>query len=169
MNLAEKIGDQAIILYQLFFIYNYMHFNNIYCLMMFILIFLNIIINFVTKKFFIELFKKDSFKKYNHRLPLLGSFCRPIDTKCEMLTMTGYGMPSGHSQIVSFLFAFYYFYYKNTKEFSMNIFLVYLAIALFVMYTRYSSGMHSIQQIILGHLYGILIGYVLAKGISLVY
>lgn len=158
MNLFEKIGEQSIILYQLFFIQNYMIFNNKHSLVMFILIFVNIFINLITKLTLIKWMKN-----LNHKLPILGSFCRPNDPKCEKLTMTGYGMPSGHSQISSFIPSFYYFYYKNREDFSFPIFITYVSIAIYIMYSRYTSNMHSIQQIILGSMFGILLGYIIAK------
>ncbi len=158
MNLVEKAGDQSIILYQLFFIYNYMHFKNKYSMAMFLSVFLNVIINLVTKKYLIE-----KMKPYNHKLPILGKFCRPIDKNCNNLNVLGYGMPSGHSQIASFIAAFYYFYYLSKEDFSYNKFILLSIIAVFVMYTRYTAKMHTIPQITLGSIYGIGIAFVLAK------
>ncbi len=102
-------------------------------------------------------------KPHEHKLPVLGSFCRPSDRACEKLTGAGYGMPSGHSQIACFIPAFYYFYYRGYEDFSMEKFAIMSAVALFIMYTRYTSKKHSIQQIIIGGLYGTLIAFVFAR------
>ncbi len=158
MNLIEKLGDQGIILIQLFFVYNYMMFKNQYSIVMLTSIFISIFINFITKLYLIEYMKK-----YNHKLPILGNFCRPLDTQCKNLTGTGYGMPSGHSQAIAFLAAFYYFYYHKYDDFSKPKFITLISIAIFIMATRYTSKMHSIQQIIIGALYGILIAFILSK------
>lgn len=157
MNFVEKVGDQSIVLYQLFFIYNYMIFKNKYSLIMFIIIFISIIINALTKYQLIHFMKR-----FNHKLPLLGSFCRPNDVKCENLTILGYGMPSGHSQIASFIPAIYYFLFKDYEDFSISKFITLISIGLFIMTTRYTSKKHSIQQILMGSLYGILIAYLMS-------
>lgn len=156
MNLVEKVGDQSFILYQLFFIYNYMIFKNKYSLIMFIAIFVNFLINIITKNYLIEVMKP-----YNHVLPILGNFCRPSDPECKKLTSTGYGMPSGHSQFATFIPAFYYLYSKKNETLSIPTFTILILIAIFIMRTRYTSKAHTIQQIILGGSYGVLIAYVI--------
>ena len=158
MNLIEKLGDQSIILYQLFFISNYMNFKNQYSLIMFIAVMINIFINMGLKYNLVKIMKP-----YNHQLPLLGKFCRPLDTKCEKTTVFNYGMPSGHSQIASFIPAIYYFLYKDFDTFSNGKFITMVSIGFFIMTTRYTSKMHTIQQIIMGGLTGILIGYIFSK------
>ena len=161
MNLLEKLGEQGIIFYQLFFIYNYMNFKNKYSLMMFITILINVFINLATKNQLMKLMKP-----YNHKLGFLGSFCRPLDKGCKNISMTGYGMPSGHSQVASFIPAIYYFLYKDYDDFSYPKFLTMISIGIFIMSTRYTSKVHSIQQIIVGSLYGILIAYGMGKVIN---
>ena len=98
-------------------------------------------------------------KKHNHRLPLIGNLCRPIDKDCKNINTLGYGTPSNHSQISSFVAAFYYFYYRNTEEYSKTTTFILTALAIIIMATRYTSKMHSIPQIILGSLVGIFLAY----------
>ncbi len=162
MNLIEKIGDQGIAIYMIFFIFNTMNFKNKFSQIMTISILLNIIINAITKHQLIKYMKP-----LNHRLPILGTFCRPIDTKCENLTISGYGMPSGHSQIATLIPAMYYFLYNDYESFSYTKFYVMASIGLFIMITRYTSKMHSIPQIILGSLYGLLIAFLFSKTIKM--
>jgi membrane-associated phospholipid phosphatase len=159
MNLLEKVGEQSIFLYELYFIYAFMAYKHNFSFLMVVLIFGNIVFNMVTKAYVMKLGAA-----YNHTLPLFGSLCRPIDTECKGLTMMGYGTPSGHSQIVSFVAAFYYFYYRDKEmEMSHSYLAVLVAIALFVMHTRYTSKMHSLPQIVLGSLTGVGLAFVVAK------
>ena len=65
-----------------------------------------------------------------------------------------YGMPSGHSQSVGFSCAFIYLSLCN-----FNYFLGYLAISIITMTQRFTSKSHSILQIIIGFILGILIAY----------
>ena len=163
MNLAEKIGEQSIFLYELYFIYAFMAYKHNFSFLMVALIFGNIVLNMVTKAYLIKVGAA-----FNHKLPLFGSLCRPIDTECKGVTMMGYGTPSGHSQIVSFVAAFYYFYYKDKEaEFSQSYLFVLATIALFVMYTRHTSKMHSLPQIVLGSLTGVVLAFVTAKVLRL--
>jgi membrane-associated phospholipid phosphatase len=156
MNLIEKLGEQSIFLYELYFIYAFMAYKNNFAFTMVIAILSNIVLNMILKMYVIQLGTK-----YNHKLPIFGSLCRPIDTECKGINMIGYGTPSGHSQIVSFVAAFYYFYYKDTAEFSKGKFGLLLALAIFTMATRYTSSMHSIPQILLGCSIGVGLAYVL--------
>ena len=161
MNIIEKLGDQSIILYQLFFLNNYLVFKNNYSLIMFITIFINIFINLSTKHYLMN-----AMKSKNHRIPILGTFFRPkyktMQDKLKSLTITDYGMPSGHSQIASFIPAFYYFAYIN-NDFSIQKFTILFVISISIMYTRFTSKMHTIQQITIGSIFGIIIAYVISK------
>lgn len=158
MNFIEKVGEQSIFLYELYFIYLFMAYKNRFSFIMVVAILANIVINMLAKGYIIEFGKK-----YNHELPIFGRLCRPIDIECKGISMIGYGTPSGHSQIVSFVAAFYYFYYNNTLEYSKTNFLILCMIGLFTMSTRYTSSMHSLPQILLGALFGICLAYGLNK------
>jgi membrane-associated phospholipid phosphatase len=133
-----------------------MVYKNNFAFIMALAIIGNIILNMLFKGVFIQIGKQ-----FNHTLPLFGSLCRPIDTECKGIDIFGYGTPSGHSQIVAFIAAFYYFYYNNGKEYSKSKFGILIAMALFTMTTRYTSSMHSIPQILLGGSIGVGIAYLL--------
>lgn len=162
MTILETLGTQSIVLYQLYFTYSFLTYKNQYSLIMVVTILTNIVINITIKNYLMEWGKT-----HNHRLPIIGNLCRPIDKDCKKINKLGYGTPSNHSQISSFIAAFYYFYYRNTEDFSKitNIFLTILA--LFIMLTRYTSKNHTIPQIILGSTLGISLAYVFNLVISL--
>jgi membrane-associated phospholipid phosphatase len=163
MRFLEKLGSNSIFFLELYFIYAFMVYKNNFAFIMALAIIGNIILNMLFKGFFIQIGKQ-----FNHTLPLFGSLCRPIDTECKGIDVFGYGTPSGHSQIVAFIAAFYYFYYRkghdhsNGKEdYSKSKFGILIAMALFTMTTRYTSSMHSIPQILLGGSIGVGIAYLL--------
>jgi len=157
MRFLEKLGSNSIFLFELYFIYAFMVYKNNFAFIMALAIIGNIILNMLFKGFFIQIGKQ-----FNHTLPLFGSLCRPIDTECKGIDIFGYGTPSGHSQIVAFIAAFYYFYYNKGKEdYSKGKFAILIAMALFTMTTRYTSSMHSIPQILLGGSFGVGMAYLL--------
>jgi len=157
MRFLEKLGSNSIFLFELYFIYAFMVYKNNFAFIMALAIIGNIILNMLFKGVFIQIGKQ-----FNHTLPLFGSLCRPIDTECKGIDIFGYGTPSGHSQIVAFIAAFYYFYYNKSKEdYSKGKFAILIAMALFTMTTRYTSSMHSIPQILLGGSFGVGMAYLL--------
>lgn len=154
MTIIETLGTQSIVLYELYFTYSFLTYKNQFSLIMAVTILTNIVVNLMVKNYIMEWAKS-----HNHYIPIIGSLCRPVDTKCDKIDKIGYGTPSNHSQISSFVAAFYYFYYKNTEEYSKTTTIVLTALAVIIMTTRYTSNMHSIQQIILGSLLGIFLAY----------
>jgi membrane-associated phospholipid phosphatase len=156
MRFLEKLGSNSIFLFELYFIYAFMVYKNNFAFIMALAIIGNIILNMLFKGVFIQIGKQ-----FNHTLPLFGSLCRPIDTECKGIDIFGYGTPSGHSQIVAFIAAFYYFYYRKGQDQSKSKFAILIAMALFTMTTRYTSSMHSIPQILLGGSFGVGIAYLL--------
>ena len=169
MRFLEKLGSNSIFFFELYFIYAFMVYKNNFAFIMALAIIGNIILNMLFKGIFIQIGKQ-----FNHTLPLFGSLCRPIDTECKGIDVFGYGTPSGHSQIVAFIAAFYYFYYRkghdhskgkedysNGKEYNKSKFGILIVMALFTMTTRYTSSMHSIPQILLGGSIGVGIAYLL--------
>jgi hypothetical protein len=181
MTIIETLGTQSIFLYELYFTYSFLTYKNQFSLIMVVTILTNIVINLILKNYIMEWGKSHSYpvdmratlsgkshsytdaqeKTHNHYIPIFGSLCRPIDKKCDKIENIGYGTPSNHSQISSFIAAFYYFYYKNTEEYSKITMIVLTALAIMIMTTRYTSKMHSIPQIMLGSLLGIFLAYVL--------
>jgi membrane-associated phospholipid phosphatase len=91
--------------------------------------------------------------RYNYELPILGSFCRPSRPGCNLSTPSGsMGMPSGHTQTVVFVVAYLYYRYGNkSKVVWSGIFA-----AIMVMYCRVASLKHSVQQVVVGALFGIM-------------
>jgi hypothetical protein len=158
MRFIEKLGEQSIFLYELYFIYSFMAYKNNFSFIMVVSILGNIILNLIFKSYTIQMGEK-----WNHKLPLFGSLCRPMDKECKNINVIGYGTPSGHSQIVTFIAAFYYFYNKDTEVYSKTTFAIFTLIALITMATRYTSSRHSIPQILLGSSMGIAIAFILAK------
>ena len=154
MNLFEKVGEQSIFILELIFIAQYLMYNNTFAFWVLVGTLINIIINMLTKAQVRRLGEAIS-----HRLPFLGTMCRPIDTDCSRIPEIGYGMPSGHSQIAGFIAAFYYFYSHDTDTFSKPLFGFYCFVAGLIMFSRVSAGMHSIPQVVFGCSIGILIAY----------
>ena len=165
MTVLETLGTQSIFLYELYFTYSFLTYKNQFSLIMVVTILTNIVINLIVKNYIMEWAKSRSEratlsgKSHKHYIPIIGSLCRPIDTKCDQIDKIGYGTPSNHSQISSFIAAFYYFYYKNTEEYSNTTTILLTTLAIIIMTTRYTSKMHSIPQIILGSLLGIFLAY----------
>lgn len=142
-------------IYLIYFIYSFLTYKIHYSLIVIITVLINININILIKKYLNKLGKK-----YNHKIPVIGNLCRPIDKDCKKVNKLGYGTPSNHSQISSFIAAFYYFYYRNTKDYSMITTIFLSALAFFIMINRYTSKNHSISQIILGSALGISLAYI---------
>ena len=69
-----------------------------------------------------------------------------------------YGMPSGHSQSVGFSLTYIFFTLKNT-----SISLFYAVISLITLMQRFQYKNHSIPQVIVGFLLGLVIGYIFYK------
>tara|TARA_B100000927_G_scaffold270069_1_gene245920 strand:+ start:113 stop:547 length:435 start_codon:yes stop_codon:yes gene_type:complete len=64
------------------------------------------------------------------------------------------GMPSGHTQLSWLIFTFFYL---NNDNFNTYLFGI---LAIFTSYQRIYSGMHSQQQVFVGFLLGIILGYI---------
>jgi len=124
------------------------------------------------------------FKKlYGHKssYPILGMGERPdgarhcgsfiYDYDLEGIP-TSYGMPSGHSQMATLIATFLIMYLLNT--YGVNLYnIISISIILFIcigiLYSRFHLKCHTIQQIIVGGLIGILygsIGYFIYKKVN---
>ena len=66
-----------------------------------------------------------------------------------------YGMPSGHSQSVLFSTIFIYFAFHNIK-----LTIVYLIISIITLFQRVIENHHTVLQVIVGSMIGLIIGYV---------
>jgi membrane-associated phospholipid phosphatase len=118
-------------------------------------------------------------------LPLLGIGKRPVGaTSCTFILddipSTSYGMPSGHSQII-WTFGIYIIckiidkWHKTTTNqdtttqlqglgyiWVISSILFILSIMVYVSYSRvYIEGCHTIQQVVVGGMLGVLIGFLI--------
>ena len=75
--------------------------------------------------------------------------------KGKRLSIDKYGMPSGHAQSVGFSCIFIYFTLYN-----FYFFLGYLGISIITMMQRYNYKNHTISQIIVGFIVGLILGYI---------
>ena len=66
-----------------------------------------------------------------------------------------YGMPSGHSQSVLFSTIFIYFAFHNIK-----LTIIYLLISIITVSQRVIENHHTVLQVIVGSMFGLIIGYV---------
>ena len=69
-----------------------------------------------------------------------------------------YGMPSGHAQNLGFSIGFMYIFIKKSY-----ILWVVIIISLITMFQRYVNNKHSIIQLFIGYIFGILIGFLFYK------
>jgi membrane-associated phospholipid phosphatase len=113
--------------------------------------FFNIIINYILKGLIKEPRPVDDVHIFNMQL-------NNAYLKGEQLGNHRYGMPSGHSQAVFFSVFFIYLALKNIK-----ITALYLFVAFLTLYQRVKYKNHSVLQVIIGSLVGILVAYVFYK------
>ena len=108
---------------------------------------LNTILNVVLKGIFQQprpIYDKDLFKvalNYNKKHQF-------------MIPSNIYGMPSGHAQSVFYSTIFIYLMFKNS-----NITIFYLLISLITLFQRIEELWHTVFQVIIGSLIGLIFGY----------
>lgn len=130
------------------------------------------IFNWVLK----QIFKKMYQLAGKESLPILGRGYRPVGaTDCSLTHQCGkkisktFGMPSGHSQLVWALTTYFILYLYNIdkeelednkhKQYIYGItYGIIVLLALIVSYSRVRMGCHTIQQVILGGIFGGLTG-----------
>jgi membrane-associated phospholipid phosphatase len=71
---------------------------------------------------------------------------------------SGYGMPSGHAQNLGYSLGFMFIFIKNS-----DIFWVYIIVSIITIFQRYTNKKHTILQLILGFIFGLLIGILFYK------
>ncbi len=117
---------------------------------------------------------RNIYKYYNtDYLPILGKGNRPDNAKsCSCLNIINenklFGMPSGHTQIITFISTYIILnmiYKLNFKIKNIIIFILILIIliliVIYVMFTRvYITYCHTIRQVLIGGLIGLLFGIV---------
>ena len=155
--------------------------SNYYFILYGIFAYLNLIINKILKYIAKFIYNKFDIKS----LPIIGLGVRPKGAvncsaipyqKGYITKSKSFGMPSGHSQNAWFLFGFMLLYlinnYKNEKNDTMEKFLfglkisVLFIIALSISISRVYINCHTVQQVIIGGIIGLIIGclaYLLTK------
>lgn len=154
---------------------------NYYLLLLSIFGVANGVLNYVFKRGFEFLYNKLNVKT----LPILGRGERPIGFKncsdvpsCESIhSAFAFGMPSGHAQTAWFIFIFLVLYLNDilenkkkmtdnsNKKIYYNLWLAFaiiigLIISGYITYSRVAVGCHTIQQVTLGGILGLLLGTV---------
>ncbi len=151
--------------------------TNLYLIVLGCLLYSNAIFNKILKKILkkiYEILKVDS-------LPILGKGARPPGAincgsmptlKSYTKLSTSFGMPSGHSQTVWFLYGFALLYLikkfrNNTLPFKHQILnkilfgvsiLLFFMMGVYISKTRIIKGCHTFQQVIFGGLIGFILG-----------
>lgn len=151
--------------------------TNLYLIILGCLLYSNAVFNKILKKIFKHMYETLNMDS----LPLLGKGIRPKGAincgsmptlKSYTKLSKSYGMPSGHSQTVWFLYGFALLYLikkfrNNTFPFKhqiLNILLLYTSIILFLVIgiyisrTRVIKGCHTINQVVFGGLIGFILG-----------
>lgn len=132
---------------------------------------------------YLKLLCKNVIYKNTDYIPILGYGKRPIGAKnCGIFIddanpnalSTSFGMPSGHSNFASLCGTFWILYIlQNSDIYNGNDIYKYLVIAfitflsLSIMISRYFLGCHTIQQIVVGGLMGIGMGYIGFMGFNM--
>lgn len=128
-------------------------FNNIFSLLLFILLIIDNILN----KIFKNIFKY--YVPINGDRPKNAKNCGCfIDINNINKLSTTYGMPSGHSQNIFFITTILSLYLNNIYK---TIFLLFIAI--YGGYLRIKFGCHTLNQVIIGGIIGIIFGYLCYK------
>jgi len=117
--------------------------------------------------FFNYLLKHYIFKPImgNKKYKVLGTGTRPRGAKncgyfIDNKSPTSYGMPSGHSQTVGIFSGYYISEALDRDHENKNVVIALLSIlTLLVMYSRVKFGCHTVQQVIIGALIGLMMGY----------
>lgn len=160
----------------------FIYFQSFFFLVMFILQFIGIYINKFLKEYIFKPIYMIHGKKIDEgiSLPLLfignrplGSSCCDAIFKCSEKISKTFGMPSGHAQSIGiFTSMVLLFWYNNNKKIGKigkltkminerwGWLLIIFILILGIFYTRvYYTGCHTIQQVLVGFLVGIGIGY----------
>ncbi len=152
---------------------------NYYLVLLSIFGIVNGVLNYVFKRGFEFLYNKLKTKT----LPILGRGARPVGFKncsdvpsCENIASHfAFGMPSGHAQTAWFVFIFVILYLNDIidekkkltddskKKIYYNLWfsaaiLIGLIISGYITYSRVAVGCHTIQQVTLGGILGLILG-----------
>ena len=142
--------------------------NKVICILFVLSLISDILNKFLKEVVFRNIYKKKKYIKY------LGIGKRPKLAKgCSCLSVLKeeklFGMPSGHSQYSAFLCIFLILFFSNNLNFKNKInyaiiillSLILILITFYIMYTRiYITQCHTINQVIVGGLIGIIFGII---------
>ncbi len=139
-----------------------------------VLSFVSSILNFILKIIFKIVYEKIGNKK--GMIPILGRGMRPqgayncgVIPTCDKSPSKSFGMPSGHSQSVWFMFGFFILYFLKFKSINQKqnkswnwILLLKISLlfifCMFISFTRVYVGCHTVQQVIVGGIIGLVFG-----------
>ncbi len=115
-------------------------------------------LNFILKIFFSKIAPyKLSWMRPNP--PIEGCQIFPIMIGPDL---SSWGMPSGHSQIISFATSFWILYlWRKSKTKSIWIMIntfIMIGLSALIMYSRIIGGCHNLEQIIIGCIFGVIVG-----------
>jgi membrane-associated phospholipid phosphatase len=83
----------------------------------------------------------------------------PVCTRQESIT---WGMPSGHSQIISFAAIFWILYLwrkaHTSRLWALTGTLIIMLVTALIMYSRILEGCHNLEQVLVGMLFGSILG-----------
>jgi len=142
-----------IILFIFFFLSVYLLYDKTRLLLLFIFCyFLNMIINIILKGIFQQPRPNEDDRLFN--LELLN--IQRSKTKEHTISYERYGMPSGHAQLAFFSTFYIYFALKD------NIWtIIYSLLSIFTLYQRVSYNYHTIFQVIIGSIIGMMCSFLL--------
>jgi len=115
---------------------------------------LNNISNHVLKEYLFKPFMG------NKSFPIFGRGTRPFGAKnCKIISdgslSKSYGMPSGHAQSISFFLSNEL---NNSKDIKYKIILT--IVSFYMIYSRVKLGCHTIQQVVVGSIIGVISYYI---------
>jgi len=115
-------------------------------------------LNFILK----FIFKKIGPNKTSWMRPSPPSDGCGIFSTCNAQGSHTWGMPSGHSQIISFAASFWilYLWRKSRTSLAWSIIgtIIISILAILIMYSRIAEGCHNLEQILVGSLFGTILG-----------
>lgn len=101
----------------------------------------------------------NSFLKYLIQDPRPSNqFSKEVKNSDLILPSDKYGMPSGHAQNLGYSLGFMFIFIKNTY-----FFWIFIIISIITMFQRYISQKHSILQLFIGFIFGLIIGITFYK------
>lgn len=150
IKIIENYGPIIIIIISIFNLFS----KQKYLFYYIIGIVVNTILNFTLKNIIKEKRPSLFYKEYN-----LSELATDISKKNDYkVSINAYGMPSGHAQNLGFSLGFMFLFIKNSY-----LLWIYLIISLITLFKRYINHKHGINQLLIGFLIGLIIGFIFYK------